>query len=311
MNPAPQAQKLTNLLQEHSIAFEKEALLNRYTTFQTGGRATLLAHPVSPGESDMLFQYALQNEIDFFILGGGSNLLISDEGLRGLIIKPEYPKELHILEESTRQVIIQANASNSTSWFSREMAARGFSGAQFLATIPGTLGGALIQNAGCYGGEMSQIVKSAFISEPGKMHEIKDNEMELSYRHSTFKSGKIVLIHTITFQLTPGIDPGTLQKEIEQNKQMRLQSQPKNRRSAGSVFKNPPGQKAWQLIEAAGCKGMSIGGALLSPEHANFIINTGNANSNEIYQLIQEIQKRVKDQSGVELQPEIMLVGKF
>ena len=303
--------ELANLLQERSIAYEQEGPLARYTTFQTGGRAEIIAHPACPEEGDFLFQYARQNKIDFFILGGGSNLLISDKGFGGLVIKADYPKEFHLLEETKNSVLIETNASCPTSWFSRQMAERGYAGAQFLATIPGTLGGALLQNAGCYGGEMSQVVKSALISNGSGMHKVKATEMELAYRSSAFKNKNPALVHSIVFELTPGQDPAALQSEIDKNRQMRLQSQPKNRKSAGSVFKNPPGQKAWQLIEAAGCQGMQIGGALLSPEHSNFIVNDGGATSADIFELMRTIQDKVKDQSGILLEPEIVLIGDF
>ena len=308
-----QLEKTLSYLQEHNIPFETGTSLSKYTTFRTGGPAEVLALPESKESSQVLWIFLIEENIDFEILGGGSNLLISDRGYDGLIIHPRYKEKFRIYRATKEYSFVMADASTSTYTFSRMCAEAGLGGAAFLATIPGTLGGALVQNAGCYGGEMSQIVDSVLVSIPEEIDYISmyHSELDFFYRSTIFKKIKRSFIHSISFRLPIGFASQELLLQMEDFKQRRLASQPRNRKSAGSIFKNPAGQKAWQLIEAAGCKGLRAGGALVSLEHANFIVNDSNATSTDIYRLMREVQERVKDHSGVVLEPEVVLLGDF
>ena len=297
---------LKKQLNESNIEFETDVSLAKYTSYRTGGPAALFIKPNDPQITQTVQKLVKQNSVPAFYLGGGSNVLFDDKGFNGVVIYSDYEDSLEIVDIEGKS-LVEVNANHSSTSFSRKIGDMGYSGFEFLSTIPGRLAGAVVQNAGCYGSEIKDILESVLISSDQKMGWIPTGELEFSYRSSLFKKEPAFYIHALRFFLTPG-NKKTIQQKMDEFKEKRKNSQPKNRKSAGSVFKNPPQQKAWQLISECGLSGYKEGGACLSTEHANFIVNQTNATSTDIQKIIHHVQKTVLQQTGIELQPEVILV---
>ncbi|MDH5719501.1 MAG: UDP-N-acetylmuramate dehydrogenase [Spirochaetia bacterium] len=296
-------------LQKHKIEFSENESLSKYTTFRVGGSALIMARPKNSLEMIHVQKIVLKKNIPFFLLGGGSNVLISDEGL-DFVIYPQFKEEFKAKEhENHIKLEVASNVRNG--WLSLKMSKLGFSGLEFLSTIPGKIGGAVVQNAGCYGCQIQDILESVEVVNKGRLINLSANELNLSYRNSLFKQDKLMWISKAVFLLQRK-EPPEIEKKISDYKSERLKSQPKNRRSAGSIFKNPEnGLKAWQLIENAGLRGYSIGEAVVSDKHANFILNEKNARASDIYRLICYIEKTVKEKFEISLEREVQLLGRF
>ncbi|MCS6984084.1 MAG: UDP-N-acetylmuramate dehydrogenase [Leptospiraceae bacterium] len=300
--------KLRLLLESLKIPYEEETSLATYTSFRVGGRARFLAKPENEASLRELFA-ELGGDVPLFYLGGGSNVLISDEGFWGLVVQLHLPEKIEILEQNNDYLKVYLPASARTAWSGKKISELGYTHAEFMTTIPGTVGGALAQNAGCYGKEIKDVVETIRLLDQGEIKELSKEEASFSYRHSIFKE-KNVLALGATFVFPKG-DLREINKRIESYRSHRLKSQPKNRRSAGSVFKNPPGKKAWQLLDEAGLRGFTQGGAEISREHCNFIINHGQATAFDIYYLMCYAEERVWRHHGIRLEREIVLVGHF
>lgn len=267
----------------------------------------MLVLPKNLEELKRTLQILTSCKMTFMIMGNGSNLLIRDGGYEGIIIK---------LGESFDQVTVNktegtivAGAGVLLSKIAREALEAELTGFEFACGIPGTMGGALFMNAGAYGWEMSQIVKEAkVVSRDGlKEYTIANEKMELGYRKSIFeKNGDIVI--SVTLKLEKG-EKEKIQETMKELTARRNEKQPVNFPSGGSFFKRPEGSFAGKLIEEAGLKGLSVGGARVSPLHAGFIINTGNATAKDIISLMRIVQHTVYDKTGIKLEPEVKIIG--
>lgn len=278
--------------------------MKKHTTFQIGGPADFFLIPGNDEELSALLKFCRAEQIPILIIGRGSNLLVRDKGIRGAVI--QIGESFAYFAANGNQV--NAGAGLSLIALSRKAAAEGLSGLEFAVGIPGTLGGAIVMNAGAYDGEMKDVVKNvAAMDSWGEKRVFTAPEADFGYRHSAFqKNGYIVL--AVEMELAPG-DKALIERKMADFTNRRVAKQPLSFPSAGSVFKRPPGHFAGPLIEKAGLKGMRIGGAEVSTLHAGWIINTGNATANDVLELIEVIRSRVLAQSGVLLEPELRIVG--
>ena len=284
----------------------KDEPMSRHTTFRCGGPATLFLRPGSEDELVRVVSLLKDNGQPYMLLGNGSNLLVSDKGYQGAVISLERLSELSL--EGETSIRAQAGVLNSRiASFAREHSLAGF---EFAAGIPGTIGGAMIMNAGAYGGEMKLITTSVrAITPDGEVKELSAEDCDFGYRTSVLKrEGYVVLSALLQLQEGNEKEITDLMTELALK---RKEKQPLEYPSAGSTFKRPEGYFAGKLIEDAGLKGFSVGDAAVSDKHCGFVINKGQATSADIYKLIREVQKKVFEDSGVTLEPEVILVGEF
>ena len=282
----------------------ENAPLAPFTWFRVGGPADLIASPAD--EDDLAYLLSrLPPDIPVLVVGLGSNLIVRDGGVRGLVIRLGG-KALGGVETTPDHRVI-AGAAALDSAVARAAAEAGIDGLAFLRGVPGSIGGALRMNAGAHGGETRDVlVEARGIDRSGRVVRFSNAEMGFSYRHSEAPAD--VIFTRAVFQGRPG-DPVAIRAEMERITSAREASQPIREKTGGSTFKNPPGHKAWQLIDAAGCRGLAVGDAEVSTMHCNFLINRGGASAADIEALGEEVRRRVKAQSGVELEWEIKRVG--
>lgn len=286
----------------------KEPDMGQYTSFKAGGRAALLVLPENQEELRRVLEYLSGEKLPYMILGNGSNLLVRDGGYEGAMIK--LGDGFRKIEANPETGILTAGANVSMSQVARAAIDAGLAGFEPLSGIPGTLGGALFMNAGAYDGEMSFVVREALVMDRngGETRIMPKEEMGLAYRKSFFQgSGDVIL--QVTLQLTPG-DSKEIEDKVMEYTRKRNEKQPMNYPSAGSFFKRPEGYFAGKLITDAGLKGLKLGGAQVSSLHAGFLINTGNAKAEDILLLMKVVQRTVADRFGVELEPEVRIIGK-
>jgi UDP-N-acetylmuramate dehydrogenase len=278
--------------------------MDRHTTFQVGGPADLFVEPGNREELRYALTQARDDNVPFFVTGNGSNLLVSDEGFRGMI--------LHIGKSMSEVAVsgtrVRAEAGASLARIAKEAYEHGLTGMEFAAGIPGSLGGAVVMNAGAYNGEMKDILTEVDVmTREGEVKTIPARDLELSYRHSCIpENGYIVLGAGI--ELSPG-DPEAIKSRMSELALARRQKQPLEYPSAGSTFKRPEGYFAGKLVQDAGLKGYTVGGARVSEKHSGFVINHGGAEACEIRFLIRQVQKKVMKQFGVLLEPEVRFIG--
>ncbi|MES0489686.1 MAG: UDP-N-acetylmuramate dehydrogenase [Leptospirales bacterium] len=299
-------ERIKKKLYEANIAFEINVPLSKYSSYRTGGPAHVFVKSKNALATQKIQQLVSEIHIPVFYLGGGSNVLFQDDGFHGLVVYGDYENSIELIEVNGSS-LVEVNSNHSSASFSRKVGKMGYAGFEFLSTIPGKLAGAVAQNAGCYGSEIKDVLESAFISSETKIGWVPSGELEFSYRFSLFKTEPSLFIHALRFFAIPG-DIETITLKMEEFRTHRLNSQPKNRKSAGSVFKNPDGKKAWQLISDCGLSGYTTGGACISKEHANFIVNESNATSRDILQIIHYTQQIVLKETGVKLDTEIIIV---
>ena len=281
------------------------APLREYTTMRVGGPADYMVFPASEQEiADVLIR-ARETGLPVFVMGNGSNLLFSDDGFRGVILR--IGKEFSAV--SCEGQYIEAQAGALLTGVSRVAAEHDLTGIEFASGIPGSVGGTVCMNAGAYGGEISQVIESARIYADGRIETWPKEALHLSYRHSAMMERDCVVL-SARFQLNSGNQAEILTLMNDLNGRRRAK-QPLQYPSCGSFFKRPEGHFAGALIEQAGLKGFSVGDAQVSELHAGFIINRGHATASDIYALMQTVQKRVFDHSGVLLEPEVKLIGRF
>lgn len=272
--------------------------LKDYTTYKVGGKTTL----ISPKNVECLItvlKFLKENNIKYKILGNGSNLIFNDSGYDGVVIKLD---EFNNLEVDGN--LVRVEAGYSLMKLALKMCRLGYSGMEFATGIPGTIGGAVYMNAGAYKSDMGYIVRSVKVLTPNHEIKVMDNsELDFHYRTSFFQKNPEYICLEATIKLHKG-DKDAIMEIINDRKSRRIETQPLDYPSAGSVFRNPEGDFAGRLIEEIGYKGKSIGGAMVSLKHANFIINSGKATGEEIKELIKEIQAKVKEKYNIELKVE-------
>lgn len=295
---------LTRFLPEDQI--KTQEMMSRHTTFKVGGPADCLVSPSDEKQLGGIIRYLNKVEIPYFVVGNGSNLLVSDAGYRGVIIK---------IGDDMAQVTVDGDRIHVGSGASLARVARaaldaGLTGLEFAAGIPGTVGGALIMNAGAYDGEMKMVVEEVTVIDvEGNLLALDNSTMEFGYRTSALKNQKFVATGC-TFLLKKG-NPEEIKAKMDDFAQRRREKQPLEFPSAGSTFKRPEGHFAGKLIQDAGLAGFSVGGAQVSEKHCGFVINKGDATAKDIKVLIGFVQDKVKDTFGVDLEPEVIMLGEF
>lgn len=303
-------EELSTELNRLSISFEQNASLKKILSYRTGGNASLFILPQNERDLILLNGMLSRKEANYILINGGSNLLISDKGF-DIVIYPKIKNSFDIIESNENFSLLKVNAFSSNRFISEAALNLSLTGAEFLSTIPGKIGGGIYQNAGCYGYDISMITERIEYIENEKIHSISKEEADFSYRSSTFQRNNNRWIANAVFRLNHE------KKEIIAKRQKdfitrRIESQPKNRKSAGSVFRNPKGEyKAWQLIDKSGLRGYQKGGAKFSEKHSNFIINENNASAQDIYSLIELAKEKVYNKFSIQLQPEIQILGDF
>ena len=290
-------------LSELGVAFKENLPLSHKTSFKIGGPAELAILPSTIEQLQQCAKLCAEQNIKPFTLGNGSNLLVKDSGLDGVVILTEKLQTLELTGEN----MISCEAGVSLSVLCNFAQQQGLAGLEFAYGIPGSLGGAVVMNAGAYGGELADVLHSVqFIDPAGELRELPAEQLALGYRSSVFmQNGGIVCAATIKLQ--PG-DPAQIKSQMDEVMRRRREKQPLDFPSAGSVFKRPPGHYAGALIEQCGLKGRSVGGAQVSEKHAGFIINTGGAKAADVRALIAIVQAVVEQETGVLLEPEIKFV---
>lgn len=278
--------------------------MKNYTSFKVGGPAELFLSPEDAGQTAKLVRFCEKEEIPVFVLGKGSNLLVSDRGIKGAVIYTGKQCGISLTDENT----VRAQSGASLAQLCTFALENSLSGLEFAYGIPGTVGGAVFMNAGAYGGEMKDVLlNSEYVSTDGTSGELDNEAMELSYRHSAYENSNLV-ITAASVRLAPA-DRNEIKSTMNDILARRKEKQPLEYPSAGSTFKRPEGNFAGALIEQCGLKGVSVGGAQVSEKHAGFIINRGGATAADILSLIKHVQARVKAQTGVSLETEIRLIG--
>jgi len=283
------------------IAFDAD--LAKLTWFRVGGPAEVLFEPAD--EDDLAaFLAGIASDLPVTVIGLGSNLLVRDGGVPGIVIRLGRGFARVAAEPGDR---IRAGAGAPDVKVARAALEAGLSGLSFLRGIPGTIGGALRMNGGAYGRETKDVlVEARAVARDGAVHVLDNAAMGFSYRHSG--APKDLIFTEALFQGSPG-DPAEISAEMKEITRAREESQPVRSRTGGSTFKNPEGAKAWELIDAAGCRGLSVGAAQVSEKHCNFLINQGGATASDLETLGETVRERVRETSGIELEWEIRRIG--
>jgi UDP-N-acetylmuramate dehydrogenase len=283
--------------------------LARHTTFGIGGPADVF---VTVRNADQLARAVIAARdagAPVFVLGAGSNVLVGDGGIRGVVIDNQA-KSVDGPHEEDGEHVVSAESGVSFAALARNLARQGFGGIEWAAGIPGTIGGAVVYNAGAYGGCMADVLRSATLLHPdGTTSEVGAGDLRLTYRNSVFTRGELPDRTVLAARLTVARgDADELMRRVAEFDHQRLAAQPRGRNS-GSTFKNPEGHQAWELIDAVGLRGERRGNARISPKHCNFFENLGDARAADVHALMREAQRRVKERFGIELVNEVELVG--
>lgn len=296
--------KFETILDQDRILLDEP--MKKHTTFRLGGPADYFLSPSDVNQIPEIIHICRKEGIPWFVLGNGSNLLVSDQGYRGVVIQI-YKNMNQITVEGTR---IYAQAGALLSAVSKKAMEAGLTGMEFASGIPGTLGGAAVMNAGAYGGEMKDILVSVTVlTDEGEQKVLKAEELSLGYRTSIIKErGYIVL--DVVLQLQAG-DQDAIRNRMEELKVQRVTKQPLEYPSAGSTFKRPEGYFAGKLVQDAGLRGYRVGGAQVSEKHCGFVINTGDATASDVVRLIRNVQDIVWNKFEVRMEPEVKFLGDF
>jgi UDP-N-acetylmuramate dehydrogenase len=282
--------------------------LKEYTTFSIGGRAQALVKVKDRNELQSLLRFVDEEGLLWRVIGRGSNLLVNDNGFPGIIIvlQGDFLQIKKRLAEDTENVAFLAGAGCSLGRLLKTCVDGGFTGLEFTVGIPGTVGGALIMNAGAGGEELGAVTGRVTLLTRNGTIELDKNELDFAYRSwrsfEKYRSKAVVI--EAEFFLEKG-DTRRIKALCQDLSERRKRTQPLEYPNAGSFFKNPEGDSAGRLIEASGCKGMNVGGAVVSEKHANFLVNCGDATASDVLKLMRQIQKKVKKDSGVQLLPEV------
>ena len=297
-------EKLSKIVEKEQILIEEP--MKKHTTFRIGGPAEYLILPQTTEEIADVVKLCRQEEIPWYIVGNGSNLLVADEGVRGVVI--QLLRNFNQIQVEGCQIRMQAGAQNAA--VAKRALDASLTGFEFAAGIPGTIGGAVVMNAGAYGGEMKDILKEVTVlDQNGMIRTIPTEELELGYRTSIIaRKGYVVLEAVIVLKTG---DPKEIKAAMDDLKEKRVTKQPLEYPSAGSTFKRPEGYFAGKLIMDAGLRGFSVGGAQISEKHCGFVINKGNATAKDVTELMDETKKIVMEKFGVALEPEVKRLGQF
>ena len=297
-------QKFCLQLGTEQVLFDEP--MKKHTTFRIGGPADVFVMPRTIEEVSKALEICRQEQLPYFILGNGSNLLVSDRGFRGVII--QLFKNFSDLRVEGDRLYVQAGTLLSRT--AKKALEASLTGFEFAAGIPGTIGGAMVMNAGAYGGEMKDVTEEVTVlTEKGEVKTLKREELKMGYRTSIIAEKGYLVLEAV-LQLTDG-DLKEIRAVMEDLKKKRISKQPLEYPSAGSTFKRPKGYFAGKLIMDAGLRGFQVGGAQVSEKHCGFVINTGDATAEDVTELIRQVAERVKAQSGVTLEPEVKLLGEF
>lgn len=291
----------SNVLGDHQIKLNEP--MSRHTTFGIGGPADCFLVPETLEQLKVIARITAKNGIPLFVLGGGANLLVRDKGIRGVVL---FTGRLQAIERKGCQLKVASGVSTARA--AREALRYNLAGMEFAAGIPGSIGGAAFMNAGAYGGEMSRIITSATVcDEEGDIITYDRKDLDYSYRHSRFMDRKELIVD-ITLELKEGNhrDIEALMNDLNMRRRVK---QPLEKKSAGSTFKRPDGHFVGQMLEELGLKGYAVGDAKVSEKHAGFLINDGKASCEDMLSLIGEVQRRVREEYGVTLHPEVQIVG--
>ncbi len=275
--------------------------LSRFTTFRIGGDADYFVEPTDIDDAANIVKYAKEHSIPYYVMGNGSNILISDEGIRGIVINLETG--FNYLKHENGLII--AGAGVKLAKFVDFCIQNSYQGVEMLAGIPATVGGALVMNAGAYGGETADNVTEVKVIKNDKIRSLTKEECGFSYRNSLLKN-------TVVLEASFRLMPGNKEEISQRRKELivhRNQAQPVEIPNAGCIFKNPKDNKAAILIDTCGLKGTKFGGAMVSTKHANFIVNYDNASASDVVELVKIVKATVKDKTGIELEMEVKLVG--
>ena len=295
--------ELENIMAGSGIFMEEP--MKKHTTFRVGGPADVL---VQPDETALAAVLALcrQYHVSYSFIGNGSNLLVGDKGIRGVVIEMTEPMG-NIEVHGTR---ITAQAGAMLSKIANTAASNGLGGMEFAAGIPGSVGGAVVMNAGAYGGEMKDIIERVYVlDENGAQLELDRDALDMGYRHSCIPEKKYI-VTKVVLELVPR-DEAEIRSEMKELNEKRAEKQPLQYPSAGSTFKRPEGYFAGKLIMDAGLRGYQVGGAQVSEKHCGFVINKGDATAADICQLMRDVSDKVQAQFGVVLEPEVKMIGEF
>ena len=279
--------------------------MKKHTTFRVGGPADVL---VQPDETALAAILALcrQYHVSYSFIGNGSNLLVGDKGIRGVVIEMTDP--MGNIEVDGTKITAQAGAMLSK--IANTAASNGLGGMEFAAGIPGSVGGAVVMNAGAYGGEMKDIIEKVYVlDENGAQLELDRDALDLGYRHSCIPEKKYI-VTKVVLELVPR-NEAEIRSEMKELNEKRAEKQPLQYPSAGSTFKRPEGYFAGKLIMDAGLRGFQVGGAQVSEKHCGFVINKGDATAADICQLMRDVSDKVQAQFGVVLEPEVKMIGEF
>ena len=294
-----------SIFQKLNLPYRENEPMSRHTTFKIGGPCDYLVEPYNEYEVKELISLLKENNLKYFVMGNGSNLLVSDLGIEGVVIKIGSNMSNITVENN----IVKAEAGARLSALCSHCLENSLSGLQFAWGIPGTVGGAIFMNAGAYGGEIKQVIESCtYLTSDGEIVTVSADELELGYRDSIFKkNGGIILSATFKMNLS---NKNEIRLEMDGLIERRKLKQPLEFPSAGSTFKRPEGNFAGTLIENAGLKGMSVGGAEVSTKHAGFIINKGDATASDVRRLIEKVKEEVFLQNSIKLETEVIFIGR-
>ncbi len=283
-----------------------DEIMKDHTSFKIGGPAKYFVTPADGTQLTKVVEFCNENNQEYFVLGNGTNLLVSDTGYEGIIIQIRK----HFNELRIEGDVIYAGAGCLLSKVASAAAAESLEGFEFASGIPGTVGGAVVMNAGAYGSEIKDVIEGALVCIPG-IGEVKvpAEKLELGYRTSVFEKNDWIITGAV-FNLKKG-SRASIEKKMNELREMRKDKQPLEFPSAGSSFKRPEGYFAGKLIEDAGLKGFSVGGAQVSEKHAGFIINRADATAKQVMDVYRHVMKKVEETSGVKLVPEVKFLGNF
>lgn len=295
---------LIQLTEEKNVLTDEP--LKNHVTFRVGGAADYFVSPESAEEVQKIILLCKEAGMPYYILGNGSNLLVSDQGYRGVII--QIYKSMS--EISVKGEFVTAQAGALLSAIAAKAAGESLAGFEFASGIPGTIGGAAVMNAGAYGGEMKDVLEQVTVlTKEGELLTIPREELDMGYRTSKVAKNQYIVLEVV-IHLAHG-EQEKIREKMNELKEKRTTKQPLEYPSAGSTFKRPEGYFAGKLIEEAGLRGFQVGGAQVSEKHCGFVINKDNATAAEVRELIRQVSERVKANSGVTLEPEVKMLGEF
>ncbi len=293
---------LKNKINDGEILIDEP--MKEHTYFKIGGLADIMALPKSIEEVQCIIKFCNDNNIDYYVIGNGTNLLVRDKGIRGVVIKIDK----NLSEIKVKDNIITAQAGSLLSKISKIALKNALTGMEGISGVPGSLGGAITMNAGAYGTEIKEVItKVKCIDKLGEIHEYTNEEMNFGYRHSKVQEDNLLVLEA-EMELKKG-DYKEIKSRMDELTEKRNTKQPINMPSAGSTFKRPEGDYAGRLIDVSGLRGLTYGRAQVSDKHCGFVVNLGDAKCDEVLKLIDIVKKTVRDKHGVELEPEVKIIG--